>query len=74
VFVEVKARTSSAFADPADSVNYHKMRRLSRAALHYLSRKPWEDRRARFDVLSISWQGDQPQIEHIADAFDLVVD
>ena len=73
VFVEVKTRTSTAFADPADAIDYRKVRHLSRAALHYLARKSWEDRLARFDVVSVSWQGDQPAIEYIADAFDPIV-
>jgi putative endonuclease len=71
VFVEVKTRTSTDFSDPLDAIDRRKMRRLSRAALHYLARRSWEDRRARFDVLSVSWLGDRPVIDYIADAFDL---
>ena len=71
VFVEVKARTTSRYGDPYEAVDRNKQKRLSRAALGYLSRKRWEERIARFDVISILWKGPQPEINHIKDAFDL---
>lgn len=71
VFVEVKARSSTAFGRPGDAVGPEKQRRLSRAALAYLSEKAWEDRPARFDVLAVSLDGPRPRIDHLADAFDL---
>ena len=50
------------------------MRKLSRAATSYLANKRWDGRKARFDVVSIDLSGDAPHIDHIADAFDLVLD
>lgn len=72
VFVEVKARSSEAFGPPSDAVGPEKMRRLSRAAQSFLAQKAWEDRLARFDVVSINFDGPNSRLEHIADAFDLV--
>jgi len=71
VFVEVKARRSMAFGRPDEAVGSDKQRRLSRSALAYLASKAWEDRPARFDVLSIILDGPEPEIVHLADAFDL---
>ncbi|MEW5723890.1 MAG: YraN family protein [Thermodesulfobacteriota bacterium] len=72
VFVEVKTRRSEAFGGPGEAVSADKRRRLSRLAQSYLARKGWQDRRARFDVLAVSFEGTEPRIEHLPDAFDLV--
>jgi putative endonuclease len=70
VFVEVKTRTSEAFGRPSDAVGPAKRKRIARAAKAYLSRKGYEDRKARMDVLSVDLSGPEPKIEHLADAFD----
>lgn len=67
VFVEVRARTWSAFGGAAGSVDARKQRRIVAAARHYLSRLRAEPP-CRFDVLTI--QGPQGEPAWIRAAFD----
>jgi putative endonuclease len=68
VFVEVKTRRQGT---PAEAVTAEKQRRLTLAALHFLSRHKLLECPCRFDVVAIVWPDDhaRPQIEHIPDAF-----
>lgn len=72
VFVEVKLRKSSNFADAKDFVDYHKQNRLRTTAELYLSQNPTE-LLTRFDVIEIyAPQGIEtlkPEIHHLEDAF-----
>ena len=74
VFVEVKARTSQAFGEPDEAVGREKRGRLSKAALSFLARKGWHNRRARFDVVAVTMNGAEVSLDHLADAFDLAWD
>lgn len=65
VFVEVRYRGSSRFGTPAESVDWHKQRRLIAAAGHYLQKNP-SVLPCRFDVVAISAQD---RLEWIQDAF-----
>ena len=67
VFVEVRARSWSAFGGAAGSVDAHKQRRLVAAARHYLSRLRAEPP-CRFDVLTV--QGPQAAPAWIRGAFE----
>ena len=73
VFVEVKLRKSSNFADAKDFVDYHKQNRLRTTAELYLSQNPTE-LLTRFDVIEIyAPQGIEtlkPEIHHLEDAFE----
>ena len=71
VFIEVKARTSTAFGPPQLAVNPAKQRQLSKVALHFLKEKKIEDVKARFDVVAILLGKKGDEIELIKDAFDL---
>jgi putative endonuclease len=53
-FVEVRSGNTSSFGDPAESVTQRKRARISLAALQYLKEKGALERRARFDVASVS--------------------
>lgn len=65
VFVEVRARASSAFGVPEETVGPAKRRRLILTAQRWIqSRHP--ESPLRFDVIAISPQG----LRHIPDAFD----
>ena len=66
VFVEVRARRSTAFGGAAASITAAKRRRLVAAARHYLARRRVAGA-CRFDVVLL--QGDEPRIEWVADAF-----
>ena len=65
VFVEVRARASTAFGGAAASVDARKRARILLAARHYLMRLPAEVA-CRFDVVAI----DGGQLHWIRDAFD----
>ena len=69
VFVEVKTRHSSKFGSPEESVTDAKQHQLRQAAEGYLHSKELEEQRCRFDVISISYQGERPEIRHIENAF-----
>jgi putative endonuclease len=53
VFVEVKARTSTAYGSPAAAVTWQKQQRLRRLALRFLEEVPGAGRRLRFDVACV---------------------
>jgi putative endonuclease len=52
-FVEVKARTSTDFAQPQESVTAHKQRQIARAAASYLGSRGGQERLMRFDVVEV---------------------
>jgi len=71
VFVEVKSRRSIRYGSPKWAVTLKKQRTISMVALSYLKATRQSDARARFDVVAISSNQDQPQIEIIKNAFEL---
>ena len=71
VFLEVKTRSDDRFGVPFESVHRHKQRKISKAALYFLSQHRLHDREARFDVIGISLHDREPKVEHIQNAFDL---
>jgi len=71
VFVEVKARSSSAFGFPQESVDMRKQERLRRVASFYLKERKLYGQPCRFDVVGV-WlnaRGDVINIELIRGAF-----
>lgn len=71
VFVEVKTRTNGHYGPPQLAVTSFKQRQISKAALTWLAKQRQLDACARFDVISITFSGQMPQIEHIPNAFEL---
>jgi putative endonuclease len=71
VFVEVKTRTGLGFGSPLEAVEFHKQRKMIRAAQFFLAEKNLQQRDARFDVVGVSWPGREPVVEHIENAFEL---
>jgi putative endonuclease len=71
VFVEVKARRSTRFGNPKWAVTPKKQRKISMVALYYLKTTNQTSAKARFDVVSITSNQDQPQIEIVKNAFEL---
>jgi putative endonuclease len=53
VFVEVKARSSTQFAQPHESVTAGKQRRIAQAAAAYLAARERRERVTRFDVVEV---------------------
>ncbi|MEO0025935.1 MAG: YraN family protein [candidate division WOR-3 bacterium] len=69
VFVEVKARSSDRFGQPAEAVTRSKQVRLYRLAQEFLLRHNLEDVPVRFDVLTLVRLGGDMEIEHLEGAF-----
>ena len=67
VFVEVKARRSREYGEPADAIDNHKRSHLRNAIQHYLKYR--NITHYRFDVVTIigSVGSKNPEIEHIED-------
>ena len=68
VFVEVKARLSRAFGDPAEAVDFKKQQKIRDVAQLYLMQKGKTEEKCRFDVVTILGD-EQSDINHIIDAF-----
>ena len=70
LFVEVKTRTSSDFAQPWESVGFRKRKHLKTAAKMYVQQQTRLEEEYRFDVVSILMkEGSPPEIEWIQNAF-----
>lgn len=70
-FVEVKARHSRLFGEPKEAVSAVKQRQISKAAICYLKENNLLERAARFDVVSLLYTHDLPEIDLVKDAFEL---
>ena len=70
VFVEVKARKGHAFGSPIEAVDQRKRRRITGAAMFYMSGLK-EQPCARFDLIGVMIRGWRAEVEHIIDAFGL---
>lgn len=69
VFVEVKARSGSAFGQPYEAVGPQKQARLRRLAEEYIAEHALGDCPVRFDVLSVRFDSKPDGVEHIEGAF-----
>ncbi|MBS0265417.1 MAG: YraN family protein [Planctomycetes bacterium] len=72
VFVEVKTRRTAEAGLPHEAVDRAKQAQLTRLALAFLKRYRLLDQPARFDVISILWEGaaSEPRIVHYPNAFE----
>jgi putative endonuclease len=70
VFVEVKSRFASGHGLPQESVTWAKRKRLTRLAQWYIKQHRLHRQPARFDVIAITWQGNEPSIHWIPNAFE----
>lgn len=68
IFVEVKTRSSDYWENPEEAVSAGKIKRIVEAADFYL-KENYIELPARFDVISVIWNGYSYVIEHIDDAF-----
>lgn len=69
VFVEVKTKTDSSFADPVESVTRQKQRRLVSMAEQYGTSNPLDHTPCRFDVVAVDMSVAPPKITVYQDAF-----
>lgn len=72
VFVEVKSRNPGRFGSPKNLVTYKKQKKISQVALLYLKITRQMSISARFDVVAITTKPDNPVIEIIKNAFELI--
>lgn len=70
-FIEVKTRHSLKFGAPSEAISGFKQRQISKAALLFLKKKNFLDKKARFDVVTVECSGRQPKVDLIKNAFDL---
>lgn len=71
VFVEVKTRAGTGFGAPEESVDAAKQKKLTQLAAWYLQQHSPAKTKARFDVISIYYDGRQePQVRHFENAFE----
>ena len=72
VFLEVKTRRNHHFGLPEEAVDWRKRQKMIRVAEAYLQTKRMENREARFDILSVTWDGTQePHFQLLENAFAL---
>ena len=71
VFIEVKARRSSAFGPAVDALTLAKQKRLYRLALYYLQRKKIKDQPMRFDVVAVDMSREKEEITIYRNAFEV---
>ncbi|MBL8816192.1 MAG: YraN family protein [Planctomyces sp.] len=74
VFIEVKTRSSQHKGQPFEAVNAVKQRKLTLAALVWLTQNRRLNQSVRFDVLSLIWTegAAKPEIQHFRNAFEAV--
>lgn len=65
VFVEVKTRTSDKFGTPFEQIAFWKLKSLIKAAQHYKLTHPKLPEAMRIDAISVQYNSEGPQIEHI---------
>lgn len=68
IVVEVKTRTGYTYEPPEDAVNKEKIRRIVKAAHHYICSHEI-DAPVRFDIISVVQMNGTWDIEHFEDAF-----
>jgi len=70
VFIEVKARKTSAFGRAKYAVSAAKQKKICTVALVYLKEKNLSGSSARFDVVAVDGSGGTLQVEIIRNAFE----
>ena len=72
VFVEVRYRNSDHYGSSAETVTWHKQKKIIRTAKYYLQQKNLlEKMPCRFDVITLAANTKDPDIEWIKSAFEL---
>lgn len=70
VFVEVKSRKGMSRGRAEDKITASKRRRLVLLARFFLLERGWLSRPARFDVVTVEWEGEgRRAVTHYRDAF-----
>jgi len=70
VFVEVRSRSESGYGKAIESIGSSKIRKLIKTATHYLQKRDLlNHRNSRFDIVTIDFLSEVPQIDWIKNAF-----
>ena len=70
VFAEVRFRNTLLYGGPKGSITYLKQRKIIKTAQYFLKTKPkMADLPCRFDVLAVTLNANEPNIEWIQNAF-----
>ena len=70
VFVEVRFKSNTQYGSPADSITYHKQRKIIRTARFFLgTRRQYANASCRFDFIAVTLKENSPVIEWIQNAF-----
>jgi putative endonuclease len=69
VFCEVRARSSDALIEPAESIDRAKIARIRRAAAQWLAAQGARFDQIRFDAASVLWAEPAPRLTYFEDAF-----
>ena len=70
-FIEVKTRYSDRFGAPFESITLLKQKKIFQSALCFLKENNLFNRKARFDVVSITFRDEKAQPELIKNAFQI---
>ncbi len=73
VFVEVKTRQTTSYGYPEEAITKTKIRHMIHSAQHYLSKKHWEEKSYRFDIVSILVLKEKTDIQYLK-AVDISID
>ncbi len=71
-FIEVKTRSRSIQAPPQESVDRTKQKRIARAAQGFLKTQkgiPYGSREYHFDVMAVTFEGDEARVEWFPQAY-----
>jgi putative endonuclease len=69
VFCEVRARRSSAFVHPGETIDRAKTARVRQAAAQWLAKNPQPARQVRFDAAAVVFDRDPPALTYYESAF-----
>jgi len=69
IFVEVKTTRSNNFGPPIYRVDQKKKRQLGKIAMAYYQEHDLFDQDSRFDVVTVTFSREKPEINHIINAF-----
>ena len=70
VFIEIKTRKGRSLRYAKEAVDAKKRRKISQVALFYMKAKDCCEVKSRFDVVAVSLNGEEKEIEVIKDAFE----
>lgn len=65
VFFEIKARTSTEYGLPSESVTERKLKHMKKAIQYYLYKRNLENENIRVDAIEVYVQNDKYKINHI---------